>query len=84
MQRADVGDASGRDVLDPADHAAWGQGTRVEMEHECAVGWQFERQSGERTLARSGRIGLLLHGGEDTAHRLRKPWNGRQITGRKR
>jgi hypothetical protein len=37
-QRGDVRHPSGRDVLDPADHAARRLGARIELEDERSVG----------------------------------------------
>jgi hypothetical protein len=53
---------SGRDVLDPADHAARRLGARVEKQHQCAVGWQFKGETGGHVLMRSGRVRHPLHG----------------------
>jgi DNA-binding winged helix-turn-helix (wHTH) protein/tetratricopeptide (TPR) repeat protein len=78
-QLAKTGDVSylpGRNVLDPADHAAWQLGAHVQVQDEGAVGAQFElgrclgrRWSGWRDVP------LLLHAPDSTGRRSHARWN---------
>jgi DNA-binding winged helix-turn-helix (wHTH) protein len=78
-QLANTGDVSylpGRNVLDPADHAAWQLGAHVQVQDEGAVGAQFElgRCRG-RSRSGSGNVPFLLHAPDSTGRRTHGRWN---------
>lgn len=74
-----------RNVLDPADHAAWQLGAHVQVQDEGAVGAQFEpsRFRGRRWRG-SRNLPLLLHAPDNTGRRSHARWNRREIRVRRR
>src|SRR5262249_18744745 len=77
----DAGDATGCDVLDTAEHAAWRLCARVHLEDERTLGREQERE-GTRGLVRprSVAIAFSCHAADDTARRRCVRQNGCQIT----
>jgi len=78
-QLAKTGDVyylPGRNVLDPADYAAWEWGAHVQVQDEGAVGTQFElgRYRGRRWSG-SRNVPLLLHAPDSTGPRSHARWN---------
>ncbi len=69
-----------RNVLDPADHAAWQLGTHVQVQDEGAVGAQFEPGGFRGRRWRGSRdVPLLLHAPDNTGRRSHARWNRREI-----
>ena len=62
----DVSDSPGRDVLDAPEHASRRKGARVEVQYECPVGWELERDATKvRVPPRSRCLPPLCHGSDD-------------------
>jgi hypothetical protein len=76
---ADVRYLPRRNVLDPADDAAWQLGTPVQVEHEGAVGAQFEPGRFRGRGWRGSRNAPLPHAPDNTGRCSYARWNRREI-----
>ena len=84
-ERGDVRYPPGRDVLGPADHAAWQSGAQVEVQDEGVVGAQFEPARVGGWARRGPRnVLLLLHAPDGTRRGIHAPWNRGSIGVRRR
>jgi hypothetical protein len=83
-QGGDVRYLPGRNVLDPADHAAWQLGAHVQVQDKGAVGEQFEPNRFRGRGWRGSNVPLLSHAPDSTGRRSHARWNRREIPVRRR